>query len=66
MIYKVPVVWSMMGYVLVDAEAGDEAMIYALDHKYEFPLPTNGEYLDDSFEVDVEGAVIKVVEHHRD
>ena len=56
MFYKVPVVWSMMGYVLVDAEDSDKAMEYVKEHKDELPLPTNGEYLEDSFEVDEDGA----------
>ena len=60
MVYKVPVVWSMMGYVLVDAESGEEAMEYAKEHKDDFPLPTNGEYLEDSFEVDGWGEAIMI------
>ena len=58
MVYKVPVVWSMMGYVLVDAENGEEAMRYAKEHTDELPLPANAEYLEDSFEVDEEGEPI--------
>lgn len=57
-VYKVPVVWSAMGYVLVDAESGEEAMKYAKEHLDEFSLPKNGEYLDDSFVVDDEGEAI--------
>ena len=55
MVYKVPVVWSMMGYVLVDAESSEDAKQYAKEHMDEFPLPANAQYLDDSFEVDEEG-----------
>ena len=58
--YKVPVVWSMMGYVLVDANNETAAMQYVKEHLDEFPLPTNGSYLDDSFEVDEEGMVFPV------
>lgn len=59
-IYKVPVVWSAMGYVTVEADSGEDAMKYVKDHLDEFSLPLNGEYLDDSFEVDEEGAAIRV------
>lgn len=58
--YKVPVVWSAMGYVLVDAEDGESAKRYVKDHLDEFPLPKDGEYLDDSFEVDEEGDPIMI------
>lgn len=59
MVYKVPVVWEMMGYVLVEADSAEEAMVYAKEHADEFPLPT-GEYLEDSFEIDEEGAPIMI------
>ena len=55
MIYKIPVVWSMMGYVFVEARNEYEAMQYAKDHIDDFEIPTDGRYLDDSFEVDMEG-----------
>lgn len=58
MIYKVPVVWSMMGYVLVDAYSSEEAMEYAKNHIDELSLPANAEYIDDSFEIDEEGEPI--------
>lgn len=60
MVYKVPVVWSMMGYVLVDADSSEEAMEYAREHMDDFALPTNGEYLEDSFEIDEEGEPIMI------
>ena len=66
MVYKVPVVWSMMGYVLVDAEGADEALIYAVEHLDEFDLPRNGEYLEDSFEVDTEGVVTMIGAYYGD
>ena len=53
-VYKVPVVWSMMGYILVDAESSEKAKEYVKEHKNDLPLP-NGEYLEDSFEVDEGG-----------
>ena len=60
MVYKVPVVWSMMGYVLVDAHSGEEAMQYTKEHINELSLPCNAEYLDDSFEVDEGGEPILI------
>lgn len=61
-VFKVPVVWSMMGYVDVEADDAEEAMVYAKEHKDEFHLPYNGEYVDDSFEVDEEGTALLVYE----
>lgn len=60
MVYKVPVVWSMMGYILVDADSSEEAMEYVKAHKNEVPLPANAEYLEDSFEVDEGGQPIMI------
>lgn len=58
MVYKVPVVWSMMGYVLVAAYSGEDAMEYAKEHVDELTLPVNSDYIDDSFEIDEEGEPI--------
>lgn len=66
MVYKVPVVWSMMGYVLVDAESREAAMEYAKEHADDFSLPTNGEYLDESFEIDEEGEPIMIGAYYGD
>ena len=60
MVYKVPVVWSMMGYVLVDADSPEEAIEYAKEHKDDLPLPANAQYLEDSFEIDEEGDPIMI------
>lgn len=60
MVYKVPVIWSAMGYVRVEAEDADSAKAYVKEHLDEFPLPRDSEYLDDSFEVDDEGEPIMV------
>ena len=54
-VYKVPVVWSMMGYILVDAESSEKAKEYVKEHKNDLSLPINGQYLEDSFEVDEDG-----------
>ena len=56
-IYRVPVVWSMMGYVSTTATSEEDAKNYVKEHLDEYSLPHNGEYLDDSFEVDEEGVV---------
>ena len=48
--YKIPVVWQMMGTVEVQAESLDDAVDKVLDT--DVPLPEDGEYIEDSFEVD--------------
>jgi len=53
--YKIPVVWSMIGYVEVEAES----LSKAIDKAYDAPLPDNGEYLESSFEVDEAGIVVE-------
>ena len=46
--YRVPVVWSMMGFVEVQAESLSDAQHQAMDA----PLPEDGSYLEGSFEID--------------
>lgn len=58
--FKVPVVWSAMGYVTVNADDEETAVKYVKEHLDEFSLPIDSEYLDDSFEVDEEGMVLRV------
>ena len=48
--YTIPVVWQMMGTVVVAADSLEDAIADALDS--DTPLPTNGEYIDGSCEVD--------------
>ena len=55
--YRVPVVWSMMGFVEVEAESLTEAALVAMDA----PLPEDGSYLEGSFEID-EGSFVFVDE----
>ena len=50
--YKIPVFWHMIATVEVEAESLDEAMQIVENN----PLPDNGEYLGDSFEVDADYA----------
>jgi hypothetical protein len=52
--YKIGVVWQMWGHVDVEANSLDEAIIKAQAG----PMPDNGEYVEGSFEVDVEGSSI--------
>ena len=58
--YKIGVVWQMYGTVEVEANNLEEA-IHIL-HSTDVPLPDNGEYIDGSFEVDVEGSALNEVE----
>jgi hypothetical protein len=53
-IYKVPMVWSMMGYLEVEAETKDEAAKIAVDSETSLP---KGSYLDGSAEVDFESGI---------
>jgi secreted Zn-dependent insulinase-like peptidase len=50
--YKVGCVWTMYGSVEVEADTIEEAMEKA--HDPYLPLPENGVYLEDSFDVDYE------------
>lgn len=48
--HRVPVQWTMTGYVVVDTPEGasQDAIV---DAAHLQPLPDDGEYLDDSFAV---------------
>lgn len=51
--WSIPVVWSMWGIVSVEAESLADALELARgDDAGVLPLPHNGEYLDDSWNVD--------------
>ena len=52
--WKIPVVWQMMGYIEVEARTLAEAIKIAKDDNDSVLLPHNGEYLDESWEVDME------------
>ena len=58
--YKIGVVWQMYGTVEVEANNLEEA-IHIL-HSTDVPLPENGEYIEGSFEVDVEGSALNEVD----
>lgn len=52
--WRVPVVWQMMGVVEVVADSLTEAMEIAKDPGGDIPLPDNGSYLDESWELATE------------
>jgi len=52
--YKIPVLWQMSGIVEIEAESLEDAVIIAKNdtNTNELSLPTDGDYISDSFEVD--------------
>ena len=50
----------MYGYVEVEANSLAEAI--HIVHSTDVPLPENGEYIEGSFEVDVEGCALNEVD----
>lgn len=50
--WEIPVVWTMMGTIKVEAETLAEAIEIARDERGEIPIPDNGEFLDGSWKVD--------------
>ena len=48
---KVAVTWEMCGYVDIPAETMEEAMEYFEDNSDYIKLPTDGEYVDGSFQL---------------
>jgi hypothetical protein len=57
--YRIPVVWTMMGYIEVEAENADDACHDVMLENHKLP---KGEYLDDSFGIDMEGVKDKLNE----
>lgn len=49
--YRIPCSWSMGGTLLIDAESLEQAKEIALNDS---PLPQDGAYLEDSFQIDEE------------
>ena len=60
--YKIGVVWQMYGYVDVEANSLEEAVKEVEDGGGDMPLPMDGEYIEGSFEVDVEGSALNEVD----
>ena len=50
--WKIPVNWTMMGMVTVEAETLEEAIEIAKDDEGIIPIPDNGSFMDGSWEVD--------------
>lgn len=50
--WKIPVCWTMMGTIKVDANTLDEAIGIAIDHDGVIPIPDDGTFLDGSWEAD--------------
>ena len=59
-IYRLPVVWTVMGYVDVVADNIKDACDLAI--KPDMDLPEDGEPLDDSFGLDREGVLDKAID----
>jgi hypothetical protein len=58
--YKVPVVYTMYGYVEVKAESMVEAVDEVENGGGDIPLPSAADYVEGSFEVDHDGIVEEV------
>lgn len=52
--WKIPVCWSMMATIEIEADTLEEAIEIAKDDEGNIPIPYNGDYLDGSWEVDSE------------
>lgn len=50
--WRIPVAWTMMGMVDVEAKTLNEAIEIAKDDAGVIPIPDNGTFLDGSWEVD--------------
>lgn len=50
--WKIPVAWTMMSVINVEAKTLDEAIEIAKDDVGVIPIPDNGTFLDGSWEVD--------------
>lgn len=57
--YKVPLVWQEWGTLNVEADCEEEAFQMALSEKY--PLPDNGQYVDDSIQIDELRVIEKII-----
>ncbi len=49
--WKIPITWSVCGYVYIEAKTLAEAMEIARDDDNEIPLPTDSDYIDGSWEL---------------
>lgn len=63
--FKVPVLWQVGGYVVVEAENPELALDKAIDIERfgkGFPLPTEFEYINDSFEIENDLDLVELVD----
>ena len=49
--WRVPVTWSVCGFVSIDADTLEEAMDIARDDENVLPLPAESNYIDGSWEL---------------
>ena len=57
--FKFGVSWEMYGYIEVEAETLEEAIRIAQETEDEMALPTDGDYVDDSFVIDYDIDVLE-------
>lgn len=50
--WRIPVCWTMMGTIKVDANTLDEAIEIAKDDAGIIPIPDDGTFMDGTWEVD--------------
>lgn len=50
--WRIPVCWTMMGIIKVDANTLDEAIEIAKDDAGAIPIPDDGTFMDGTWEVD--------------
>ena len=61
--FWIPVAYSMYGHVPVRAKTEHDAFCWATENIDELPLPDDGTYLEESFEVDTDGMAISDEEY---
>lgn len=59
--FLIPVEWAEYGTICVEANTIDEAIEIAKDKKGEIPLPTENFYIDGSWKVNDDVALIKIL-----
>lgn len=55
----VPVSWTMTGYIKVKATSIEAAQSYLEEHLDECPIPSNSNYLEDTYEVEHNSNIIE-------
>lgn len=62
--WRIPVVYQMWGLVEVEADTLEKAIEFARDEDSPIPLPYDAEYLNGSWEVDLDGNVEEIREFY--